>query len=647
MKKYRPEIDGLRALAILPVILFHAGFKTFSGGFVGVDVFFVISGYLITSIILAENQAGTFSLVTFYERRARRILPALFLVMFVSLTFAWFQLLPEDMTKFSASLVAVSIFASNFLFWRLSGYFEHANELSPLLHTWSLAVEEQYYVLFPLFLMHTWKLGKRWILTALALMALLGLGTAHWGSINKLTFTFYFLPTRGWEILVGAFIAFYYTNHKIKKHDYIIEELGSLFGFALIIYSIFAFDSQTPFPSLYTLAPTIGAALIIIFSTDKTLVGKLLSTKLMLGIGLVSYSAYLWHQPLLAFARQRSLSEPSLYLMATLAVVSFVLAYLSWQYVERPFRNKHRFSRKQVFAYAILCSIFFIGVGLAGFLNKGFTSRMPIPLRNISETEMPTIDNGWCFYSIDTIWKLKVGDSGLNCFVGNKDAKLKAILFGDSFAGQYEPFWDAVAKRNNISINSVTTNWCHPSFNEQFTGPLSSRAYQQCIFNRKYLQKNISNYSVVILSGMWSDALYRNQIEGVLDVINVAAVKSKLVILMPSPKQFDIDINTLYRKSLYLNSQFDVTNAPHKRDENAINANNFLKDAAKKYSNVIYIERDSLFHVNGTPSDISSEKKPFSREGFHISIYGSKKAAESFISTEQYLELVKAIDEVR
>ena len=165
--KYRREIDGLRAVAVLPVILFHAGFESFSGGFVGVDVFFVISGYLITTIILADKEQGTFSLLHFYERRARRILPALFLILLVSLPAAWLWLLPSDMKSFSQSLVAVSTFVSNILFWREAGYWDTASELKPLLHTWSLAVEEQFYLLFPLFLMMMWRLRKRWILGSL------------------------------------------------------------------------------------------------------------------------------------------------------------------------------------------------------------------------------------------------------------------------------------------------------------------------------------------------------------------------------------------------------------------------------------------------------------------------------------------------
>lgn len=372
MIKYRSEIDGLRALAVLPVILFHAGFNTFSGGFVGVDVFFVISGYLITTILINELEAGNFSIVHFYERRARRILPALFLVMFACLPFAWFWLLPQDMKSFSQSLVAVSAFASNILFWRTSGYFDTATELKPLIHTWSLAVEEQYYVLFPLFMLIAWKLGKRWTVGILAVVAAISLGFAQWGAYAKPAFTFYMLPTRAWELLVGAFVALYYSEHNIKKHQYWASELGSLLGFALIGYATFSYNEKTPFPSIYALVPTIGAALIIVFATNKTLVGKLLSTKPFLWIGLISYSAYLWHQPLFAFARQRSLGEPSQALLTLLALSTLPLAYLTWKFVERPFRNKHFVPRKNVFILGILCSFFFVVIGLLGNLTKGF-----------------------------------------------------------------------------------------------------------------------------------------------------------------------------------------------------------------------------------------------------------------------------------
>ena len=329
---YRREIDGLRALAVLPVILFHAGIDTFSGGFVGVDVFFVISGYLITSIILAEKEAGTFSIINFYERRARRILPALFLVIVICVPFAWLWLLPSDMKDFSQSLVAVSIFSSNILFWHESGYFETAAELKPLLHTWSLALEEQYYMLFPLFILVTWRLGKRWIVGILAVLSIASLAVAHWGAYNIPSPTFFLLPTRGWELAIGAFIAFYLSSNEVVIVSETTKQIASTLGLALILSAVFTFSKNTPFPSLYALIPTIGTALIILFAAPNTYVGRALGTKAFVGIGLISYSAYLWHQPLFAFARHRSLGEVSEVVFLLLAIAALMLAYVSWRF---------------------------------------------------------------------------------------------------------------------------------------------------------------------------------------------------------------------------------------------------------------------------------------------------------------------------
>src|SRR3990167_5854468 len=197
--KYRREIDGLRALAVIPVILFHAGFEIFSGGYVGVDVFFVISGYLIANIVMAEMSADRFSIVHFYERRARRILPALLLVVAVCIPAAYAFLLPSEMKEFGQSLVATMTFSSNILFWSQTGYFEGAAELKPLLHTWSLAVEEQFYLFFPLFMMLAWRWGRAWLTTLLVVVAIGSLALAQWGALNKPIAAFFLLPTRAWE----------------------------------------------------------------------------------------------------------------------------------------------------------------------------------------------------------------------------------------------------------------------------------------------------------------------------------------------------------------------------------------------------------------------------------------------------------------
>lgn len=495
--KYRAEIDGLRALAVIPVILYHAGFKLFSGGYVGVDVFFVISGYLITTIILAELEAGTFSLIHFYERRARRILPALFLVMFVCLPFAWFWLLPDAMKQFSQSLVAVSTFASNILFWRTSGYFDTATELKPLIHTWSLAVEEQYYVLFPLFLLFTWKLSKRWIVGLLVFIFVISLAGAQWLSSTHPSFNFYMLPTRGWELLIGAFIAFYYARNNIKKHNHNIEQLGSVIGLLLIVYAVFAYDNQTPFPSIYALVPTVGAALIIIFASHKTVVGRLLGSKLFVAIGLISYSAYLLHQPFFALARERSLNEPSMYLMSALAVLSFAFAYLSWKYIERPFRNKHRISRNEVFAYGALCSAFFIGIGLIGHFNKGHINRFDGALRNV----MATNDNGRLMPCDEEVEK----DKGPICTIGSNNVLPSIALIGDSHTARLTSSLNEELAKNNISAIVYSGSWCSPLLG-MGTSNVAKRPKCRLYISNAYSEiLSNNNIKTVILSAEWAN----------------------------------------------------------------------------------------------------------------------------------------------
>ncbi len=448
--KYRREIDGLRAFAVIPVILFHAGFQSFSGGFVGVDVFFVISGYLITTIILAQKDAGTFSLLEFYERRARRILPALFFVMAVSIPFAWLWLLPQYMKEFSESLVAVSTFASNVLFWKKGNYFDTAVELKPLIHTWSLAVEEQYYLLFPIFIIITWRYGKRLIVGLLVLIAVLSLGAADWGAYNHPISTFFLLPTRGWEIAVGALVAIYYAGRLKSNTSLYVRQSASILGFALIAFSIFAFDKNTPFPSLYALAPTAGAALVIVFATPQTYVGRALGTKFAVGIGLISYSAYLWHQPIFAFARHRSLVEPSQFFLGGLAGAAIVFAYLSWRFVEMPFRNKDRFSRSKVFGLAAIFSTAFVGVGLIGYYTAGTFGRENS--KDLAELEYrERVNHG--------LGETCEGSFTLSAECRTSDSP-EILVWGDSFAMHL--IQGLVESRPGIKVIQNTVSSCGP-----------------------------------------------------------------------------------------------------------------------------------------------------------------------------------------
>ena len=359
---YRPEIDGLRALAVIPVILFHAGFSSFSGGYVGVDIFFVISGYLITSIIINDLDRSKFSILNFYERRARRILPALFFVMLICIPFAWELMPPLHLKDFGQSLVAVSLFSSNLLFWTESGYFVDFAEFKPLLHTWSLAVEEQFYIFFPIFLLIFWKFHRLILISAIAILFIVSLYLAQIGSTNSnssiSSATFLFLHSRAWELMIGAGAALYlkYFSKPCKR---IFNNVFSSIGIILIFYSIYVFDASTPFPGIYALIPTLGTLLIILFANQTTAVYSLLTMRPIIGVGLISYSAYLWHQPILAFARYQTdfhnLNNAAIIFLCILAIF---FGYLSWNYVEKPFRDKKKFTRNQIFSMSLIGMIF-------------------------------------------------------------------------------------------------------------------------------------------------------------------------------------------------------------------------------------------------------------------------------------------------
>ena len=373
MIAYRREIDGLRALAVVPVIFFHAGFDVLSGGFVGVDIFFVISGYLITSIILSEKKAGIFRLSEFWERRARRILPTLFLVIAACIPAAFFLLDQFELHSFSKSVVAASLFYSNFYFWKDGGYFETAAELKPLLHTWSLAVEEQYYIFFPVLILLAWRFGKRGVVAILSLIALGSFVLCQWASLSTPDAAFFLLPMRIWELVVGALLAFYCFKNEWKEDHGLPGETLSIAGLLLTGWAFLTYSSSIPFPSFYALAPTTGAALLILFASPATWVGRFLSSRVMVSIGLVSYSAYLWHQPIFAFLRH---VYDDLGSVATLLVIGFVfcLSFLSWRHVELPFRNRANIPRTRFFKLIVALGVTIIVLGLVG--AKLFSSKV-------------------------------------------------------------------------------------------------------------------------------------------------------------------------------------------------------------------------------------------------------------------------------
>lgn len=381
--QYRSEIDGLRAIAILPVIGFHAGLPGLSGGFVGVDVFFVISGYLITAILLADLQAGRFSILHFYERRARRILPALSVVLLACLPFAWAWMTPEQLSAFSQGLVATALFASNGLFWLKSGYFDSSAHFNPLLHTWSLAVEEQFYLLFPPMLLLIWRGARRHLALILAVLALASFALCLWSVAAAPSAGFYLAPFRAWELLAGALCAVALAPGTGPLKRGAAGQAGALAGLGLIGAGLVLITPETPFPSAWTLLPVCGTVLIILFAAPRTLCGRMLSLGPLVAIGLISYSAYLIHQPLLAFATLRWGGTPPLALTAGLGALSLPLAWLCRRWVELPFlrpaqtQSVGRLRRRHVLGLSGGVLAAWVAVGMAGVLSDGAAARFP------------------------------------------------------------------------------------------------------------------------------------------------------------------------------------------------------------------------------------------------------------------------------
>lgn len=374
--RYRADIDGLRALAVMPVVLFHANVPGFGGGFVGVDIFFVISGFLITSIIAEEITQGRFSIVAFYERRIRRIFPALFAVLLVSSILAIWLLLPNQFDAYSRSVLGTAFFASNIVFWRETGYFAAPASEKPLLHTWSLAVEEQFYVFLPLLLLFIYHwLNAKWTVW-IVLLTILSFALSIWGVAVKPSATFYLAPTRAWELLLGSILAL--GAIPTLRSRPLMEALF-LVGAGSIAWGIFGLSVVSPFPGLNALFPCIGAALVIYSGQNTSLYSNwFLRSKPFVFVGFISYSLYLWHWPLLVFGQIWNVYELTSFQTTAIVSLSFLAATLSWKYVESPFRKRGAvLARKGLFstAFAAICVLLIFGT--YGVVTHGWPERVP------------------------------------------------------------------------------------------------------------------------------------------------------------------------------------------------------------------------------------------------------------------------------
>jgi peptidoglycan/LPS O-acetylase OafA/YrhL len=446
--KYRPDIDGLRAVAMLSVLFYHFQVGPFTGGFVGVDVFFVISGYLITSLIHSETASGAFSIARFYERRVRRILPALFLMMLATTILAGSLLFPQDLMNYARSLIATALFGSNFFFWSTVDYFDIIAERKPLLHTWSLAIEEQFYLLYPALLWFLRDAMQPKLFQVVSAIFLVSLAANIWAIRFAPISDFYLLPFRAWELMLGAMLAL----SPLKSSARICTVLAWL-GVALLLFSIFALSINTPFPGEYALLPCIGAAFLI-YAGPQTIVGRALSLRPVVFIGLISYSLYLWHWPVLIFARYVVLRDLLFWEKLALILLSGLVATLSWVYVEKPFRTLGKIPRGYLLPLAGTGIAIFVIASAIGEFSRGLPQRFDLAFRSLVAATVRGPDPCQTPHIVGPHRFCRIGAQGTT--------PATFVIWGDSHAGAILPAVMDIVQREALSGYATGLGNCAP-----------------------------------------------------------------------------------------------------------------------------------------------------------------------------------------
>ena len=613
--KYRPEIDGLRSIAVSIVIIYHAkisilGHKLFEGGFIGVDIFFVISGYLITSIILKElNQTGSFSFKNFYIKRIRRILPALLLVMFVSLPFAWMYLVPLSFMDFSKSIISSLGFSSNYYF-HFSGlrYGDEDGLLKPFLHTWSLSVEEQFYLLFPAVLLITYKYLKNYVFYILLIIFMVSLIAADLTTRNFPSISFYSFHTRIWELTSGSILSFLEITKtkEIKKKS--IFFLFPTIGTILISYSAIFFNDRMHHPSFYTVIPVIGVCLIIRYSDKDEIITKILSSKLFVKIGLISYSLYLWHYPIFAFARKVGFGQSGLNQQMFLAIITILLSIFSYYFVEQPARNNKANIQKILFRIFTAFFLIVIFNSLILFFD-GVRSKLRVhPLLYKYDKEHKSFKINYNYNNFDKRKNIFI--------VGNSfaDDLLNLLTYNEYYNEKYY-FYTAHADNGNENYQIE----CLKKF--------FVNNYDICGSSKfSFLQKQFDKADYIIFAENLRNTYLSSEFTEIIR--HISEYKKPLIVFLDDMYGADLLDDFLLKNNKLPNST-ELINMEKEFFKIKVNkhANILINQIKKKLSenNIEYITRSELY-CNNTKKSCSllkNENKIYSDWG-HLTDYGAK-----------------------
>ncbi len=637
---YRQDIDGLRAIAVLAVVFYHTNWPLFKGGYIGVDIFFVISGFLITSLIMKDIENGSFTLVDFWERRARRILPALLAVMAFTFLSGWFFLLPGDYARLGQQLMSQTVFSSNMLFSAQEGYFMPQSRSELLLHTWSLAVEEQFYLFFPLLLIFLAR-DKGKIPLYLLLGALFSYLVHSWSLRYYPTASFYLLPGRAWELLLGALIVFIpAVNWSRLEKDFI-----TFVGLTVVLLSIFLFKKASTNTWFLTLVPCLGASLVIWMGkeTAPSVTHRVLGNPLLTGIGLISYSIYLWHWPVFVYIRYLTLSPPNTKMILLCISSTMVLAVLSWVFIETPVRKK-KVLRDRRGLFKTLFSFLF-ALGLAGGALVYFKG---MPARFSPEADLYAA----AAYDEDPAFSKCFKQDGETfdpkevCHLGKNAPAFAA--FGDSEMYALMPVLNHLAKIHEIGGLAASYGSCPPLFG---VAPLSLSNFSACLdFNEIMLDTIHKNHiRHVILAARWivlpRTSLVRTSLTDPLsDAKNREALQKSLMRMIEEIQKMGADVWIVKSPPEY---PFDV---PRQLARTLITGGDVHKvgEAFSDYK-LFQTETDiepifhelEKYHVRFiAPADYLCADKGFCpaeeeghslyKDSFHLSTFGAMKVQKAF-----------------
>ncbi len=628
-KQYRADIDGLRAIAVSSVVLFHAIPAALPGGFLGVDIFFVISGYLIGGIILRELvdlKTPFFGFIAnFYARRARRILPALLVVLAVCLGLGWFILTQEEF-GFLANTAAKSIIGlSNVTFWQYTNYFGPGSDEYPLLMTWSLGVEEQFYFIVPILLFGLVKMGQKAIWSGIALIILASFAASVWLSERQPDFAFYMLPTRAWELAAGVALAQWHRMPGGTDTGARFANLGAILGLALIVPGFFLITEDMPVPGFVTLFPVVGVMLLIHFR-QSWLNRKALSCAPVVGIGLISYSWYLWHWPLMAFVRVSVPTDPAPALMLLVALLSGGLGYLSWRFVEQPFRHSGAKPLVTVGRYGVVAGgVMVAAIGL-GKVDNVF-DRLPDHARNIEQ--LVQAGRGACLVDPGDM-ALQIDDM---CYPQGDGVGV--ALIGDSHAAALGPGLTEAAQANGVRLVQMSKSSCPPLLEFGSTQP-SMTSHSECaVFMDAAIKRAIEDEAIetVVLSGFWPPQaedvapVFRERLQETTKVLGAAGKSVVLVEDVPlfvghGPKMELASVMSLRAfiagaNELFSGERGRVAASPSILEE-------VLREEARTNPNVEYKRLRDIFCRDGSQCQFADERGLHYIDKHHLSIVGSR-----------------------